>query len=60
MFVGLYWPDMVILLGIFILSYNFFQHKKYNLFTVIEWWKILGIMLVAAGIDAIIRKTFKK
>jgi len=63
-FISLYLPDVLILTGIFILSYSFFQFKtKGNIIfhskTIIEWWKILGTMSIVLGLNLIIRKILK-
>jgi hypothetical protein len=62
-----YWPDILILSGILLLSYHFFQCEEVirsialgdKVTIVIEWWKIGGVMMICVGLDILIRRLKK-
>jgi hypothetical protein len=68
-FIKKYWPDILILSGIFLLSYKFFYYEDFthsiyregqgSTHLIIEWWKIIGVILIYVGVDALIRKLKK-
>lgn len=55
-----YWPDLIILIGIGITSYNLLRLPSdpfsINLTDYHTEWKVLGILLVTLGIDIAIRR----
>ncbi len=63
-----YWPDIIVLIGVYITSYNILRPAvKYNMLPKIgnhiEYfteYKVLGIVLIAVGLDVCIRRYFKK
>jgi len=73
-FIKKYYPDIIILAGIWILSYKILLPVRSGIQSPSEWlksgsiktynqeWKLFGIMLIAIGIDIVIRKylTYKQ
>lgn len=56
-----YFPDVLILLGVFILAVNLLRDKRIGrVFTDPDWGLITGVMLVAVGIDVLVRRYLLK
>lgn len=62
-FIKKYLPDFLILIGVWIISYGlllttktYYGGRQETFVKPEDKWKILGIMLIAIGIDIIIRR----
>ncbi|MDD2935492.1 MAG: hypothetical protein PHX25_03410 [Candidatus Pacebacteria bacterium] len=61
--IGKYYPDMLILIGIYILSFFLFLKPRSPLSIDLNNYyteeKVLGVMLISFGINILIRRYFK-